>query len=976
MRMPFAKLLLASVPAPLQAMLLILLMNGFGAGCGDDDTSNPTTPPADGGVDMVAPDGAMGDAIELPGLNGEVEVIIDDRGMPHIYATTRHDLMVVQGFLMSRDRFVQMEFIRRGVTGELADVLALADPSVVNSDRGSRFLGFKRQGQAIYDSLPTADPARLAADAFVEGVNLYIDEVIKQPDYEPPPALAVFNFIRGNDTFGHWTGADIFALARFQAWNLSYDADADIARTRRRVAAEAAFDPAAEDEALRSRAGAFSDFFSDRQARRVYTREGFPPATLSLEGVGRAGSRNLPHMLERADQFFMRLRSHPLLRRDEHVGSNSWVVHGDHTASGFSILANDPHLSLTSPGVWWYVHLNTEKMGGEDAIDVEGVAFAGLPGVVLGYSRNLAWGATTAAYDVTDVYAEEVVFRNDGAEAAPQWTPVSVRFQGEEVALEIIDEVIAVDEADPVTLSIWNVPHHGPIVPDSLVEPTAAVATGETADGSALSIRYTGHQPSNELAFFVRLMTATTVEEAFAAQQIFEVGAQNISVVARDGDIGWSSHAWIPQRSAAACSFALDDQGVIQGTSPLFVLPGTGEYEWTEDLDDALVPRDINPDKGFIATANQDNVGVTDDGNICNDAGYLGGAFAVGYRMYRIDERLRAAVAEGDITPADMIALQAETKSSLGETMRDPLVASLDVALSGGEGDPALMTYMASLDDGGRRQLQAARDALVGWSLQTPDGVGETETELVADSVATTVFNATLTRLMNLAFLDEWNRMTGGPGASQSARMLEWALADATAQQSLPLYTFRTAYAGIGNWNDTVLWDDLDTPGVVESRDERVARAVTAAFEWLTDTLGEDMQQWRWGRLHAVRFDQIAPSLTGRNEISIPPGDSAEFPIGFPRHGDFGAVDVGNFSLTNGEDFTFGSGASQRLVVEMTAEGPRAFNALPGGQSEHLDSPHHADEAELWRRNAQPAMYFEQSDVDAHMESRLSFAPR
>ena len=101
----------------------------------------------------------------------------------------------------------------------------------------------------------------------------------------------------------------------------------------------------------------------------------------------------------------------------------------------------------------------------------------------------------------------------------------------------------------------------------------------------------------------------------------------------------------------------------------------------------------------------------------------------------------------------------------------------------------------------------------------------------------------------------------------------------------------------------------------------------------------------------------------------------ATFPDGFPRHGDLGAVDPGNYGIYGTSDFHFGSGASQRLVVEMTPTGPVARNALPGGQREDPDDPHHADEAELWRVNQQPPLYFEQADIEAHAERRVRFTP-
>lgn len=956
------------------------------AGC--DGGSGATDGGMDATVDAAPDGGGQNVPIALEGLDGPVEVILDDRGMPHIYATTVHDLAMVEGYLMARDRFVQMDFIRRSVTGRLAEVLGALDPGLAEDDAESRFLGFARVGREMYESLPATDRSRLVAEAFVAGINAYIDDVIRADGYQATPGLEIFNVIRNSPNFGHWEPADIFALARYQAYNLSYDADADIGRSRALLGATDAFPGDAADPRLAARDGAFADLWSARQARRVYTRDGFPtdpsPAPTPPPRPGfptpsrPAGILPSIAALDGAERFFARMDDRPLFRRDPHIGSNSWVVHGDVTASGNPILANDPHLSLISPGVWWYVHLNTERMGGEDSIDAQGVAFAGLPGVVLGYNRDLAWSATTTGYDVTDVYSELVTFR-PGLESEGEWVPVSVAFDDgtglRQVALETVTETVRVSDGSMRTFTFYVVPHHGTIIPDSIVPPTSAA----DPTGTALSVRYTGDEPTNELAFFVGLLTASNVDEAFAAQRAFRVGAQNFSFVSRDGDIAWNTQARIPQRQPAACNFAIDEGGRVSGTSPLFVLPGQGGHEWTSDLEEAFVPSDRNPERGFIATANQDNIGVTDDANPCNDGRYIGGDFDVGYRQHRIVERLTTMAAGGEIDVDDMIALQAETRSSLGEGLRNPIVASLDRAL--GTLDPtdprqaALRAAMTEAGAEGRADLTAVRDRLMAWSLATPHAVGSTSNTEIADSVATSIFNATLTRLTVLAFGDETSRIGRDPGAGPLARTLEWAMADAADQQAL-LYTYRAAYAGIDDWNDTVLWDDLTTDAVVETRDERVVRAVLAAVAFLEETLGADWDQWRWGRLHAVRFSQIVPAVADRGIVSIPPVGSTEFPIGFPRAGDYGAVDVGNFSLTDGRRFTHGSGASQRVVVEMTPDGPRPFNALPGGQSEDTRSPHHADEAELWRRNQQPALYFTFADVEAHAERRLQFVAR
>lgn len=938
----------------------LALALGLGA-CGDD--KGDTGPDAGFAAD---------ETIELAGLDGRVEVTTDDRAIPHIRAATRHDLLVVEGYLMARDRFAQMEFIRRNVVGRLAEVAGALSPTLIDTDRSQRFLGFKRWGEAIYASLPADDPSKKAADAFVDGINQYIDKVLKDRSFVASRGNEALALLISSPNFGHWTGADIFALARYQAWNLSYDAGADVARTRAMAGALAAFPANAPDARVAARAGIFRDFWTDKPARASFTTEGFPNVGTDTGTRARrppAAPRFAPdeRALAGAEAFFERMDRNLLTRRDPHIGSNSWVVAGSKTASGNPILSNDPHLSLIAPPVWWYVHLDTASRGGEDAIDAQGVAFAGLPGVVLGFNRKLAWSATTTGYDVTDVYDEQVTFRNDGTAQAPVWTPVSTRFRGQDVPVQVLTEVIKNQNQPDEDYKVYVVPHHGPIIPDSFVYP-ASVAT---PTGRAMSVRYTGDTPSNELAFFTGLLTAGDFAAAETAQDNFRVGSQNFSFVSKTDGIRWSTESRIPQRDSRACSFAYDAAGVPTGVSPMFVLDGaSGNFEWQADLEDRYVPHEVNPARGYIATSNQDNVGVTADGNPCNDPYYLGGDFDVGYRQGRIRQRLDALVARGNITPDDMVTLQGETTSATGEGMRAAIILALNHALADTSDDPALTAAMTELGAGGRAIITDARTRLMAWTFATPHGVGATDPAIIADSVATTVWNAMLTRLAPLVMGDETARITRSPGTLQAARFLEWALA--SPQQ---LATYRASYGGDATWNDSVVWDDVNTGNILESRDERIVRAVVAAYNFLNGRLGVDRDQWRWGRLHAVRFGQVVPALDGNDQLSLPPEGDATFPIGYPRHGDLGAVDPGNFSIYGATSFTYGSGASQRLVVEMTPDGPIARNAIPGGQHEDPDSPHHGDEAALWRDNKQPPLYTTAGDIDAHAQKRSLFAP-
>ena len=903
--------------------------------CGDDDGGGTTTPDAAVATPDAAPDAgpriedvAVTETKTLPGLSAAVEVVRDTRGTPHIYARNVTDAVRVQAYLMARDRFGQMEFLRRLTLGRLAELAPL--PDLVDRDRNSRFIGYARWGKQILDSIPASDPTRQIADAFVAGVNSYIDEIVAAPDkslYMPPGGETAYGALFGSPFFGHWEASDIFAMARFQAVDLSYDPDIEIARTRALAGVRANLDE--------SRQGAFVDMFSEIQARRVYTLPGFPFQAAKPRKGARPPATRLPSLatLDAALAYLGRFKGRD--GRFEGRGSNNWVVHGSKTMSGAPILSNDPHLALVSPPVWWYVHINTKRYGTPDGLNVNGVAFAALPGVVLGFNENLAWGATVVGFDVTDVYEETVSACAGGAPAAG----ATVRFNGADVAVERITEVIHKNGADDENYAVHLVPHHGPIIP------------GTCTGGKALSIKYTGATPSNELKFFVELIGASTIDQAWAAQSNFRVGAQNFVTVSRAGEIAWNTDVRVPIRDARALTLEIDEAGRLTGQCPTFVLPGTGEYEWKGDLASNLLPHDRNPQKGFIATANQDSVGVTDDGNPCNqqDDYYLGGEFADGLREGRIVERLNTLTAAGGITKDDMIALQAETQSQFGDTLRDPLVTILGRVTA--EGNDRF-----TADE--KAQLAEVRTRLMAWTRTTPHGVGATGAQEIAESVATTIFNVGITRIIPRFIGDEATAIGVQPGSDRAGIVFERALTDPA---------ILATYDG----TDTVLWDDLATERT-ETKDEIVGRGFLDALTFLRGRLGDDMNQWRWGRLHTVRFTTVLPFS---DPISIPPPTDPTYPDGFPRHGDFGAVDVGNFSLWAPNSFMHGSGPSQRLVVEMLPGGPKAYNALPGGQSIDTRSPHHDDEAMYWIVNQQPAVNFVEADVVRNAEARLRFMP-
>lgn len=912
-------------------------------------TEDAALPPA-----FCLDDVEAGERLAIAGLSGPVEVVYDERGIPHIYGTTIHDVVMAQGYLMARDRYGQMDFIRRSVVGRLAEVAGTIDPSTIEMDYEARVAGYARMGRAIYDSLSPTSRSRVQADAFAAGVNAYIAAVDARIEDPRVRGGDLINLLTPRSVDREWTGADIFAMARFQSASLSFDAGADVSRTALLAAAREAF-PAGDP-----RAGIYRDLFDDTPARPVYTRDGFNDG--STRAMRRPAPRDRPSLtadpmplpsrttLQGAEQFFGRMEQ--MFERlgfgDESRGSNNWLVAGSLTESGNPIMSNDPHLSLISPAIWWYVHLNTARMGGEDALDVEGVAFAGLPGVVLGFNQHIAWGATTTGYDVTDVYLEHITAGVDGA-------PDTVAFDAdgdgtlEQVPIRVEEEEIRVGRSVE-TRTIEYVTTHGPagtlspIIPGSR-QPIA----GSPGEFTALSVRYTGYEVSDELAYFAGLATATNVAEATEAQDNFRVGAQNF-IVADATSIGWSTESRIPTRPAEARSLAYEADGTVTGHCPIFVLPGQGGFEWGDDLDSRWVPHDRDPARGWIATANQDNVGVTDDGNPCNDAHYIGGDYDLGWREWRIQQNLTALAARGDITTADMIQMQAESRSALGEALAHEWASIL--------GDASI--HVTGLTPEQEADLALVSARLAAWtSFQTPEATTSTDADEIADSVATTIFNGILSRVGALALADEQARLGRSIGSSQVARFVEHSFVGSPARVSqLAIY-----------------WDDSTTDAVTETKEEILVRATLAALTFLRDRLGADVDTWRWGRLHTVRFSSVLPTV-GTDVLSIPATNDPTYPDGFPRHGDYGSVDPGQFGLWNSTSFSFGSGASQRLVVEVTPDGPIAFNALPGGQSIDPDSRHKADEALLWIRNEQPRVAFQESEIRAALDRCLVIDPR
>lgn len=968
---------------PPRAAVIALPLALLCASCSDEETAlapvasrcAPSLLEATEGACLGEPDAEL----PLSGLKGEVRVLRDGTGMAHIYARHFEDAFLAQGYLAASDRFIQMELLRRLAGGRLAEILSDADPSLAAQDALYRVIGLERVARAQLEGFPPNSEERRLLDAYASGVTQWID-ALKRGEASLPKEIVGLT----PSQFRPWTAVDSLLVARFQAFVLSETVETELDATETAAALRTVFRADAANADLAARAGFVRDVFRFAPADPATPLLGFPGAGSEAPRSPRPdlasrGARATEPPLTKAlaasrstrDVLATSKRLLGLDRRD--VGSNNWAVSGALTTSGYPMLASDPHLPLSSPAVLWPTHLVVESDGRpQEDLDVAGMAFPGIPGVILGFNRHVAWGATVAFFDVTDVYFETL-----NADAT------AVVHDGAEVAVEAFVETVDLADGDDVDVVVKIVPHHGPILPS--FGPDHRPLPLDPKVG-ALSVRWTGFEPTRELSSVLALWRARDVADAKEALREWGPGAQNWVFADDGGNLLYSAQARIPTREAGA--FGWDAQS-FSGQLPCFVQSGQGGAEWTGFLQEAYVPQALNPSAGFIATANADQVGTTLDNDPGNDTlpngerGFLSCFYDIGFRQGRINQRL-ATVEPRSMTLEAMAELQADHRSPLGARLVPRLLSILTLAEQERVG-PGTHPELSAVVQSARYQNAAVAEVmtwLASWRDQADyraeSGVDPHDGAALSDDThaakATLVFNAFLTRLLARVFADE----TAQVPVENSSFSPQRGFVDPIALRAL-LHLLESDPASLATYDpklgDSRVWDDLNTP-VTETRAERFVIALLDGLQGLEKSLGSDRTAWRWGHAHRVTFAPAVPLWF----VHIPALDHPVFAGGFPRHGDLHVVDASNYDVRRGlaEELGFGyrSGPAQRFVIEMDPSGPRAMNALPGGVSGDPRSAHFADGAELWRRNQNRPVPFSARDVLAEVEASVALVPQ
>ena len=943
--------------------LIFALTLGCGALAPSCSKSSGGAPgPAPGGPGPFGVEPAVTQTVHLDHLSGPVDVVRDKQGMVHIFATNANDAMRVQAYQMARDRTAQLELVRRNATGRLAEAFGDLSPGLIDGDIATRTIGLNRVAKATYDALPEGGELRGWVDAFADGVSQFNARL--QTGEETLPAAMT---ILPKAAFEAWTGADVLAVGRLQSQALAYSADDEISQTEFVESARLAFPATSTDASVKKRAGLLVDLVR------------FAPLdpTLAMDAVPNDLSHTQDHVPPRAPhaprisldllESTRGFRAAAALVRSPYgkrgfLGSNNWVVGPTRTATGHAMVASDPHLSLSAPSVFWMMHMNVTDPDPAKSLEFAGLAFAGIPGIILGFNANVAWGATVTDYDVTDVYKETLTA--DGS---------AVVFKGKNVPIQKVHETIKIRGSAPLEYDVLVVPHHGPIVPT--IKDHAIVAPDPKL--GAMTIKWTGAQPTGELKAVAGFMRAKNVEDARTAIRDFAVGSQNWVFGDTGGNIFYSSQSQVPTRDKAAFTW---NPATFEGQLPCFVLPGDGSAEWTGVLDEAFVPHVKNPPKAYVGTANGDQVGLTLDNDPSNDKLpngtplYLGCWHDPGYRVARIHQRIESV--GHPMTLDDMASIQSDARSSMGAHLGPKLLEAIAHAEAERAAPGTHKDLTAAVTSARYKAASIAEitDLLTKWGtgsdylaaagVSLENGSPSTDPAEAAASKATLIFNTWLVRMIAATLNDEL-KLVGifSPDFDLPRWMVYLLEADRTK-----LATFDASTG------DSALFDDLTTPDVVESRDERMITSLLDALDALATKLSADRDKWRWGTQHTLRFGSLVP-LWGA--LSIPPAGDPVFPNGFPRHGDGYNIDVAGYNPRPATlatvDFSYTHGPTQRFVIDLDPAGPKARNALPGGEIWDNGSPHFRDQAEEWRKNQNHPIPFAHADVLAGAEERLLY---
>lgn len=580
----------------------------------------------------------------IPGLESEVKVQRDKWGIPQIYAFSEHDLYLAQGYIHAQDRFWQMDFWRHIGSGTLSEMFG---KSQLDKDEFLRTMGWQRIAQQEFATLDSRTKANL--QAYADGVNKYLQN---HQGSALSLEYAVLKFLNRDYSPEPWQPIHSLTWGKVMAYDLGQNMNKEIERmilltslTQARV--DELFPPYPQNSPI-----ILPNF---RLSKKEDKPDLITNTDINIEAII-PSLQNIANRITAIEEI--------LGPTGTGIGSNSWVISGKRTATGKPIVANDPHLAVQIPSIWYEVGLHCVDTSKNCFQNVTGFSFAGVPGVIVGHNNRIAWGVTNVISDTMDLYIEKINPEN----------PNQYEVNGKWVDMQLVKEEIRVANSAPVNQTV-RYTKHGPIISDVLpkLQKLPNTALVKLPAQYAISLRWTALQPSQLMDSFQAINRAQSWQEFRTAASKFDIAAQNLVYADIDGNIGYQMPGKVPIRKKG------------DGRYPV---PGwNDEHEWLGYIDFEDLPNSLNPPSGYIFTANN---AVVDD----NYPYVITKDWVYGYRAKRIEEMISNA--NRPLTLADMKLIQGDNLN-LNARYLLPILKSISF-------------------DGYR--YQNARQLLMNWDLQ------------------------------------------------------------------------------------------------------------------------------------------------------------------------------------------------------------------------------------------------------------------
>ena len=674
--------------------------------------------------------------LALAGARAELTILRDEHGIPTIRAASVRDAMFGLGVAHAQDRLWQMETHRRIGSGRLAEAFGEA---ALDTDRFLRVLGVRRVAAAQWAQVSPA--SRELLQAYADGVNAVINTLPARP-----PEFVILGLQPEP-----WTPEDSLAWAIMMAWDLGANWQTELIRLRLAMK----LPKERIDQLLPPYPG---DAVPQSMDYAAFYRG------LKLDEQQAAGEPALLRLLAAAPE-----------NEVEGTGSNSWVLAGSRTTTGKPLLASDPHLKLSTPALWYFARLEAP------GLNVAGATMPGLPSVVMGQNQHIAWGLTNTGPDVQDTYLERI--KPDD--------PTMVQTPDGWARFETRTEIIKVKGRSDVSLTV-RATRHGPVLSDAVAAGTGDDPKGVLGNPTgkpglpgqpayAIALRWTGLDVDTDIiATSMAMATADSVEAFVRGSASWVAPMQNMAVADDAGHIALVSPGRVPQRRPD------NDLG---GLAPA---PGwEARYDWDGFLPGDVLPQQRDPQRGFIANANQKITPPDYPYFITNH-------WAMPFRHQRIEQMIDAKPVH---SLADLRRMQGDQKSLA--VVR--LLPRLQQATSAHPLAAAAQQQLAAFD-GTMAADKAAPLIYWAWHRHLSE-------QVLADEIGAPLFD----------------RLLGQRGYFDS---LEGVLA-----------------------RDDAWWCDDKTTTAVETCADQINRAFTAALNELQALQGADVAAWQWGKAHQARSE-------------------------------------------------------------------------------------------------------------------------